>query len=284
MILYSNGCSMAEGAELGNNIFGFDEHNNCSSLPRQRIATLENYDNKDVHIEYIDKHCYSGVLKESMKFSSAINDAISGSSNANILERTIMSIEKLLASGVKNTEIFAIISWTDFDRSYVPLDWDRCVNIAPHFPKNSGAPWSFNSMVASYHKIISSNLHFLFKQYLLDVIHLQNFFKAKSIKCLFIQGVANHIISEFGKDDANRLQNDETIRSLFSIVDMEQWFTNNNTYSVDCFSTSHRSISFSEFNGMHKYKVGKMLHPLEDGHREWAIKLEEHIRNNYELF
>lgn len=135
--------------------------------------------------ENLHKH-YSNILNSNNDIEIK-NIAIGGCSNKEIFYR---SIENCL----KNEYDYCIVQWTSLHRFWIYESENNIDDETQILPQVKGK-LTYKSPATELHKIITSyylNSFVALKQWLLDQIVLQEFFKKHSIRYLFVRGFPNY--------------------------------------------------------------------------------------------
>jgi len=174
-----------------------------------------------------------------------------GASNDRIIRTTINSVEYLESLGKK--DLFVVIGLTSLTRfSNLERKNNRLVYNDVHL----------------WHELMKNitNLDVVYYNHLVNIIHLQNYFKMKNIPYLI-----------FNTFDVN-MESDLTKHKLYDNIDL------NNIYNKD-FKPHFRNFIDNKFNtnmgvdGKH-YQT---IHPTDFSHIEWGNELHRYIKENYNV-
>lgn len=149
-----------------------------------------------------------------------------------------------------------IIAWSHFARiefadEYGIFDiWPGQISRGPQFSGSVAHRHGMINYITRYHAD-----NYLYKQYLINIILIQNFIQQQNKKYIMFDSFGNNI---------NNFKNDKQISQLLSQVNSRYyigWLTDN--------------ITDWTYGSPH----GDYGHPLELGHQQIADKIYEHIRN-----
>lgn len=205
-------------------------------------------DSRYIFTEYKRKNCYSGIIADHYSIPMYLNAARPGGSNQRIYRTLLNDISKLL--GVyKPDEIFVILSIT------------HCLRAEFHYGEDENDYWDFlaawpppqNSIFFALYDCLTKTYNHDYGWYhynILMVLGIQNFLKVNNIPYLMTNSM--HHTSEFIREKT--LINPK----VYSQLDLNRYYI---------------EPSFMIFNNLNNYPIGKMLHPLEEGHKHWAQHL-----------
>jgi len=219
----------------------------------------ENGSEEDVSLfdftQYKRKHCYTGIMSDTLSIGDYQNTGCPGGSNERAYRVLISDVTKKLKI-YKPEEIFVNVSLTHTTRR------EFCFGIDPPayyihmnaFEPNKRANPKHHQLWEILVKEFNYNHgHFTFD--MMIVLGIQNFLRINKIPYLLTSSMGiEHSIQE----------------SIISTELLDQLVKNR--YYV--------YPSFSNFAKANDYKIGPMLHPLEEGHAAWASHLLNHINEN----
>lgn len=173
----------------------------------------------------------------------------SGASNANILRKTLEEL------AVDHYDL-VVIGWTSPGRIEWKDDVGPAYSIWPGHQVSAGflndTPWR-QELLNFINKHHCSE--YLYQQYLIQVISLQSFCKARNINCVMLNINSKDYYHNVGR---------EIHEELARQIDTEFF------------------IGWENFGMMqiaHGCPIGPRGHPLDQGHKKIAEKINEHIRN-----
>lgn len=168
--------------------------------------------------------------------------AIGGSSNQGILR----SLINYLQYNMKPDCVIAIM-WTFTSRfEYHDLKSNDWKNVSSLMEK-------YDTDVKNFYKIIGNNeINELYTSYL-SFLTAQQLLKSKSIPYIFTT-------ADSGLFDRFFSKNNETVYALSQLMDMNNWFF------IDT------KLGFFDWGHKH-FKVGELLHPLDEAHLEFSKKM-----------
>lgn len=236
--LYVNGDSFAFGQELGIGQPWYNEKEYHDFTPHHR------------------KHCYSGIISDTLQIKDYINNAAPGGSNERAYRCVISDVSDLLKK-YKPEEIFVTVSLTspvrhEFWRTD-RQEWYR--HMAHHEPPKIDS--TIHEFWNMYTRTFSGDVGF-YNFDTMMILGIQNFLIKNKIPYLLTSSMNN--------------VGDETIRdTIISKNVLDQIYK----------SRYYINPSFMIFNNnIMKLPIGPGFHPLEEGHRLWAEYLIEHIKNH----
>ncbi len=229
-LFYITGDSFAFGQELGtepNNLYEFTSHKR--------------------------KHCYSGIISDSLQITDYQNAGCPGGSNERAYRYLVSDVTKHLTV-YRPDEIFVNISLTHAARR----EFCKSAEGLYYIHLNSWEPRG-NGYDNDLWKILSTKYDYDHGHYTFDnmmILGMQNFLRINKIPYLFTSSMAH----EF------ELKIKEKYVSQFS----DQIY-------------KHRFLetpSFNSFTRALNFPYGPGAHPLEEGHQAWAEYLLEYIKTN----
>lgn len=278
-VLYANGCSLTEGAEIGNEQFRYDEHTRIAS---NRSILLGLTPPAIDHATYMEQNAWPNKLKEKLGYDVSVNGALSGASNTRIARTTIRDVSKLLKT-TKPEDIFVVINWTSLTR--YELFYDKWLNVMPfNMRQVNGTPLEL--MCRQYHDLILGDLRYLMINHMLLVLSVKNFLENHGIKYAFGYGIIDKITTDYSPKEIEMASNDEEIQDLFELMEFgKNWILNYSGPIMPAKPTVHEFLTriegkdFYTFAKEKKSKFGKGNHPLENGHEYWATHLHLKLKN-----
>lgn len=275
-ILYANGCSMVEGCELGNAEYEYDESKTGPITSRAPYYNLS-----PQHIQHMQTHCWSYVLKCFLEIQNYQNGARAGAGGKHIVKTTIIDVLALLEN-YKPEEIFVVIGWTRINR----FEFLDPSGVEYQFAPGTNAPSrsllhpKIREMASIYETYIAQNLKNNQLQHFIDVIELQNFLVANKIKFMFSYGTYENMKKSYSENDFKLTVNDDTIKLLHRNIDDSNFiFYGEHNSSLDYRVRDIKSASFEHFAFSNNYPIGNGQHPLEEAHHAWADFLFTEITN-----
>lgn len=279
-LLYSNGCSMTEGSELGNRKFNYDE--TTVKGPNTSRATV----NPD-HAAYMEAHAYPAIVARNLNIPSQQNGALCGSSNARIVRTTISDVEELCKQ-YDPSELFVLVGFSNTSRfeHYANNKFQQVVNQAPRNKFGFG-----NIIEHDLHKyfrlkieIEKNSVAFALAEHFVEVLTLKQYLESKNIKFLFSYGLVEHFGEHETPEQIDVINQNKEIQTLFSLCE----YDNPKVWIVDVVRSKtlteflHNTTSYSFFD----YTVRRRLlsgyggHPLEQAHETWATHITQFITKN----
>jgi len=202
-----------------------------------------------VFTEYKRKNCYSGIIADTCKIPNYINNSRPGGSNERIYRTLINDIPKLLTT-YQSDEIFVNISLTSpyrLEFAFGDSSKDYYDMMAVH------APPSNHTFLYDLWKLITSRYNHDYGWHNFDImmqLGIQNFLKVNKIPHLITNSLSTHNDASLFKQhiDHHLLKQTDSLRF-------------------------YNEFSFTQFNELHNLPKGIGHHPLEDGHKAWALAL-----------
>lgn len=232
--LYANGDSYGFGAELGTADHG-------------------------VFDDYRRKHCYSGVIADTLKIEGYQNNSGEGGSNERIYRYLVTDIPKLLTK-YKPEEIFCIITLsTASRREFCDNLGNYMLYLIHHIPAPPDGLVHMNKLWEILTKDFNSDSGIYTYNYMITLA-IQNFLNNLKIPYL----ITYSMLAEFEKQIEK------------NYITPNQHALLNNT------PRHYRDVSFMEFIDKNKFPelIGPDNHPLEGGHKLWAEFLLDHIEKH----
>lgn len=279
-LLYANGCSMTEGAEIGNRKFNYDEttHRGPSSH-RSGIP-------KD-HAEYMEAHAYPAVVANLLNIPNQINDGLGGSSNRRIVRTTIARLEEQCLT-YDPSELFVVIGFSNINR-FEHFGLSRFEQIIYHPPKNK---FGFGHMIETddqkYFRLKvdvgQASLEEMLVQHFMEVLLLKQYLESKKIKFVFSYGLIEPFPTMFTQEQIDRACSNKEIQTLFNLVE----YTKPDVWVVDVirsntlpdFIRNITSYSFFDYVVRRRFLSGTGGHPLEQAHDAWATHIAQFVTKN----
>lgn len=271
--LYANGCSLTEGAELGNAKFGYDEKKwGPNSMRNWGAKSIRNWGGAShEHSKYMEETSYPFLLKEKLEIPEFKNAAIGGSSNRRIVRTTLADIEEALTK-YNAAEILVLIGFTFMDRyEFFKLDirWPQIVSgLSSRFLTHEEEKYA-----VANEELIGNNLGELIIRHQLEVLSLKHYLESKGIKYVFTYATQNSLESEFSKRAFNDVVNSNHLDQYWTMMEFDKWilydavkFVNDPSYIMA--NITH--YSFNSFTFRNNHARGKGHHPLEAAHAGWA--------------
>jgi len=202
---------------------------------------------------YKRKHCYTGIIADQLSVESYANSSCPGGSNERSYRMLINDLSSALTI-YKPEEIFVNIGLTHVARR------EFCFNeIGDYYIHlNSFEP---NDMMPGHHtlwKTLVNHFSFDYGHFTFDmmmVLGMQNFLRTNKIPYLITASLSI-----------------EFYRKLQVIThELSNQIVKNRYYVQP---------SFFDFAKKNNYKIGPLMHPLEEGHAAWAAHLLTHINEN----
>lgn len=196
--------------------------------------------------KYRLEHSWPNQLGKMLKVEKTINDGMAGCSNDSILRRTF----SWLGSYKGNTDdLFIAIGWTGPGRREVRLNGGGWVSIIPTWlpPK-----YPMKQITKFYRKYLYDELHTLILTFTY-MIGLQSYLKLNNIPYIFFNAI--HCFHHKYYEELSNYHN---------LIDKKHF------YGFD-----EGDIMFTMVK---EFPCGPMLHPLEEGHKEWAKVLYHYIQ------
>lgn len=203
---------------------------------------------------YKRKHCYTGVMADTLKLEDYQNAGCPGGSNERAYRVLITDITNKLKI-YRPEEIFVNISLTMVTRREFCFNehGDYYIHLQAWEPSKKSCP--------EHHQlweVLVKNFHHDKGDFMFDIMILlgmQNFLRTNKIPYL--------ITSSMGIEHFKQEQNiapsllNQIYRKRYCVVP-----------------------SFSQFAKNRGYKIGPLYHPLEEGHAAWAAHLLNYIHEN----
>lgn len=275
-ILYANGCSMAEGCELGNAQFGVTDPANCMTSRFDKNITKE-------HSEHIIKNCWPYLLKDLLGIPQILNTAQGGSCNARIVRDTMVQVSTLLKT-YKPEEIFVAIGWSRLSRLEL-YEKDYYYQVSAESTRFIRNP-EFKNFVLIHDMLANSEAKYVLGKHFAEIVALRNFLENKGIKYFFSYGTIEHVPSMLSSQELYKATYLEEVNALFGapVLDAPWIFYDQNPNTIHKESTikdylfNLYSTCFQHFQIVNNYARGLGNHPLEEAHQAWAKFLYAKIR------
>lgn len=198
--------------------------------------------------DYKRKNCYSGIIADHYEIPKYINNSIPGGSNQRAYRTIIKDISKLITE-YKPEEIF------------VTMSVSHCMRAEFHYDTHENAYWDFlaawpppeNSCFYNLYNVLTKYYNHDYGWYnfnMMMILGIQNFLKINNVPYLLTTSM--HHNAEYER---------------------EKSFVTPETYNQLDFNRYYMEPSFMVFNNSKNYPIGKSLHPLEEGHKNWAKHL-----------
>jgi len=219
-------------------------------------------------------------LGNSLNFKT-VNLALGGSSNDRIYRTTIEYLN------THSDPDLVVIGWTSFNRAeissvhglYLRLTNDNCLSDTTEFDQDLTNVHKF-WLTTLYNQYIN------YRNWLHNVLHLQNYFVIKNINYRFFSAFdTNHILEFANESDLSLELADQSFQwrdrkkyapfrgihkeyqellGLVKQIDLSKWITRN-------------QHTMQSFLNTYNYNVDATGHYLEDGHRHWAEQIKSEL-------
>lgn len=205
---------------------------------------------------YKRRHCYSGIMSDTLKIENYMNSGSPAASNERSYRMLITDISKKLLT-FKPEEIFVNVSLTSSTRR------EFCINDRGDYYLHMFTwepPAKDNKCVNDLWNILSKDFNFDIGHETYDimmVLAIQNFLRINKIPYLISSALCTPIKFELQKKYVPSI--------LLDQIYSRRYYT---------------KPSFTEFTSDNKYKRGPGGHPLEEAHAGWAAHLLNHINQN----
>ncbi len=195
-----------------------------------------------------------------------VNDAFSGQCNTAILSTTIQGINKLLQYYAPE-EIFVIIGWSSFDRTYYIYNENKFMFVPGIHGTDGYKEWPRPVKVAFEHWVSGENKDDNMNRFSLIYESMTNLLKLNNINYFYFNSIQS--VSESTKDFLNVIDNYNPSAYLFDKM------KNDKNY-LEPFNNemSYYNYLRQRYDG---HIGGRNHHFLSDAQSEWASILEEHI-------
>ena len=260
-IIYADGCSLMAGAEVDTWLVDADGWEWCYKT-------------------------WPSIL-QSKYFPNAkyYPKAVTASSNRGIRRRTIHYVTDLLKR-YRNHEILVCIMWTSMFRREIRVTKEinpnkigkQEINYMNLLPTDGDLSIPLKGTLANNKERINylenNNVHGFAKEMyraLNDPLTwYQDSFAEIEATNLFLQENRIRSYQCFGFGDHIRAE-----YARYSAIDE---YTESMVKRLKRFNTYHPNIGFYEWATQNQYELGPGLHPLEDAHKDWAVKMADFFR------
>jgi hypothetical protein len=209
--------------------------------------------------EYRRKHCYSGLISDTLKIEEYQNTSTPGGSNERVYRLLVTDIPKLLTK-YKPEEIFCTLTLTSAIRREFCDNYENYMIFLPHqqpAPKSMPEYAHMNNLWEILIKDFNNDKGIYTYNFMINLA-IQNLLKQLKIPYL----ITYSMLSSWEQDIENRNITPDQFSLLY------------NTPRI------YRNDSFMSFVVHKSLPVGPENHPLEEGHKQWANILLNYIKTN----
>lgn len=208
---------------------------------------------------HMRKHCYTGIIADKIGAIEYINSACPGGSNERAYRMLINDLSKKIKV-YKPEEIFVFLSLTHATRREFCFSdrGDYYIHINAWEPPSD--PTSPNLKHHRLWEVLVKDFDYDYGHFMYDmmiILAIQNFLRSNKIPYL--------LTSSMGSHTEEKIQKMYISDHLFEQV-----------HSLRCLLQP----SFIKFARTNNFPIGPSLHPLEEGHAQWAKHLLDYITKN----
>jgi hypothetical protein len=278
-LLLTNGCSLTEGAELGNAQFGYDEKKNDpnTGIRLKHLMSQEHWD-------HLTTHCWPALVASKIGYDLE-NLGYGGSSNRRIARLTMERVEAHLKAGMDPKDIFVFIGFTDMSRFEVRMDHTDFRQFVLRFLPKDITLSKRDQIIIRGQEEKAEIIYEMITNHHLEVLSLKHYLESRGVDYMFTYGLLQDLQHEYGDGVRNELFNYYDLRlytELLEYLNGDKWFLphieeRHKEDTIDLVMT----LYLSSFHFLNSYKFhckcGTNLHPLEEAHEKYAEMITDYL-------